>query len=311
MTAKRNFILWLAATYAASCLIYPGLAAAGTSPVARVSDKKGRATVTRAAATTPLAIKAPLFLKDVVVTAEGARLILGFVDGTSLTVAEDTRLVIASHLFDPTKKTSRTMARLISGAIKLTTSQLLGLKDRRFQIKTNTATVGLRGTSVIILAGKGRPPSGLGAPPARRSGRTAPVRLAMAGPLAPGVMAQTPQQWTFIFNASLAGSLVYILLNSNPTQTIVLPPGFVAWVFMGYLSLMMRVNPAQLAFLNTLFAMAWFFNLLQIMNRFGQFQIPGSSICPSPGSPTGSSSGHTSGGSGQNGGRTGKIISTP
>jgi len=295
MTTKSSFVLCLAAAYAASCLIYPALAAAGGSPVARVSDQKGRATVTRAAATTPLAIKTPLFLKDVVVTAEGARLILGFVDGSSLTVAEDTRLVIASHLFDPTKKTSRTMARLISGAIKLTTSQLLGLKDRRFQIKTHTATVGLRGTSVIVLAGQGSPPAGLGAPPARRSGRTEPVRLAMAGPLAPWVLAQTPQQWTFIFNASLGGSLVYILLNSNPTQTIVLPPGFIVWVFMGYLSLMMKVSPAQLAFLNTLFAMAWFFNLLQIMTRYGLLWTPGSTTCPSPGSPTGQTSGQSPG----------------
>ncbi|MBU0516111.1 MAG: FecR family protein [Proteobacteria bacterium] len=285
MTLKSKLVLWLAVVYAASCLIHPALAAAGGHPVARVSDQKGRASVTRGPATTPLALKAPLFLKDVVVTAEGTRLILGFVDGSSLTVAEDTRLVIASHLYDSTKKSSRTVARLISGAVKLTTSQLLGLKDRRFQIKTHTATAGVRGTSVIVLAGKGRPPAGLGTPPARRSARAEPVRLAAAGSLAPWVLAGTSPEnslaWTFIFNASLAGALVYVLLNSNPTQTIVLPPGFVVWVFMGYISLMMKVSPVQLAFLNTLFAMAWYFNLLQIMTRYGQLWTPGSQICPS------------------------------
>lgn len=290
MTTKSKFVLWLAAIYAASCLIHPALAAAG-SPVARVSDKKGRASVTRGSATTPLSIQAPLFLKDLVVTAEGARLILGFVDGSSLTVAEDSRLVIASHLYDPKKSSSRTVARLISGAIKLTTSQLMGLKDRRFQIKTTTATAGLRGTSVIVLAGKGRPPAGLGTPPARRSDRAQPVRLAMAGPLAPWVMAQTPQEWTFIFNASLTAAMVYVILNSNPTQSVVLPPGFVVWVFMGYLSLMMKISPAQLAFLGTLFAMAWLINLLQIMTRYGQLWIPGSVICPPSSSSPGSHSG--------------------
>jgi hypothetical protein len=254
----------------------------------------------------------PLFLKDVVTTRAASRAKLLFIDNSQLLVAPETRLVIEKYLFDAERKVQRGLIRLTTGAVKLTTSNLMGIKDRRFQIKTNTATVGVRGTEVVVISGRGKPPAGLGTPPTRQSRLAGPVRVALAGPLGQLgqiVVAQADQPYTFIYNASLTAALVYIMLNSNPGQMLVLPPGYFVWVMVGFIGVMGHLTPAQMAQLGLLFNLAFVFQLYQILNRFGLPFLPGSSLYSTGGiSTTGSDTGGHTGGS-QTGG--GQIRTSP
>ncbi len=300
-TFRQRTAACLAGTYAAFLLVQPVMAAGGANgPVAKATELTGRVSVTRPALhrTMPVSLELPIFLKDVVTTQASSRVKLLFVDNSQLSVAPETRLVIEKYLFDADKKVQRGLVRLTAGAVKLATSQLMGLKDRRFQIKTVTATVGLRGTEVVVIAGRGRPPAGLGTPPTRRSHWTGPIRLAYAGPLGtlgPIHVVQANEPWTFIYNASLTAALVYVMLNSNPGQVVVLPPGFCVWVFAGFISLMSRLTPGQIAQLGILFNLAFGFQLYQILNRFGQSGLPGSYLT-GPGGISSPSGSHSSGG---------------
>jgi hypothetical protein len=305
-TFRRKTATGLAAIYAAFLLVQPVLAAGrAEGPVAKVTESTGRVSVTRPAQhrTIPVSLDLPVFLKDVVATAASSRAKLLFVDNTMLSVAPETRLVIEKYLFDADKQVQRGLVRLTTGAVKLTTSQLMGIKDRRFQIKTLTATVGVRGTEVIVIAGRGKLPAGLGKPPTRQSHRMRPIRLALAGPLGPlgpVVVAQANEPWTFVYNASLSMALVYVLLNSNPGQTLVLPPGYYVWIFAGFITMMSQLTPEQMAQLGLLFNLAFVYQLYQILNRFGQPFLPGSSLSwPLSSSSSGS---HSSGG--QTGGQS-------
>jgi hypothetical protein len=295
-TFRKQLACGLAAVYAAVLLVQPVMAARGRqAPVAKVTESSGRVSVTRPAInkTTPVSLDLPVFLKDVVTTQASSRAKLLFVDNTLLSLAPETRLVIEKYLFDANKKVQRGLVRLTSGAVKLTTSQLMGLKDRRFQIKTTTATVGVRGTEVIVITGRGKPPAGLGTPPTRQSRRTAPVRVAMLGslgPLGPIVVVRADEAWTFIANVSLTMAVVYVLLRTNPSMMVRLSPGFFVWVYLGFISVMSQLTPGQAIFLGAIFNMVFTAQLLQIMLRFGQVFLPGSRLYPhsngsSPGTP--------------------------
>jgi hypothetical protein len=202
-------------------------------PVAKVDHLEGRASVTRKQARRPLALDYSLHLQDVVLTASGSRLGLLFVDNTHLQVAEDTRLVITTFLFDPQKKVRRLYLRMVAGAVKFTTSRLMGFKDKRFQIKTHTATVGARGTSAIVLAGRTGPGPSAAEP---RGPRTGPYRIASRRPVAPARLARARPRgyigpYTMVYNASLGPHLVKVVLNAVPSQRRTLGPGDIVWVY--------------------------------------------------------------------------------
>ena len=165
-------------------------ARAADSPVAAVTGLTGQASIIRVA-TGKESAAAPgraLFLKDVTRTGQKSRLEMKFVDGSVVAVGAKTRLIISSYMFDPKKKVRKTLLNLVTGAIKFTTSKLMGYKDKRFQVTTPTATCGVRSTSVEILYD--------------------PV-----------------SQETIVVNTSQDGSKITIGLLSDPKKQLVLEPG--------------------------------------------------------------------------------------
>lgn len=103
-------------------------------------------------------------LGDIISTGKGSRLEIEMSDGAELTLGERTHFVIQEYVVDQTGNNA--ILRLLEGAFKVTSGKLMQTADASFLIQSDTATIGIRGTTfwggsldnnfeVALLDGKG------------------------------------------------------------------------------------------------------------------------------------------------------------
>src|ERR1700730_17531224 len=81
---------------------------------------------------------------DVVQTARGGALEVGFADGTALNLAANTRMVMNEFAYDPSSTSNSGLLSLIQGSFAFVAGQLA--KSGGLTIDTPAATMGIRGT---------------------------------------------------------------------------------------------------------------------------------------------------------------------
>jgi len=91
-----------------------------------------------------------LYKNDTLVTLEGGRLRYTMNDGSVMTMASETRLVLSRAVLDPETRTSFT--KLDEGKARFYVKKLAKLKKSEFKVKTPTAVVGVRGSDFILVA---------------------------------------------------------------------------------------------------------------------------------------------------------------
>jgi len=100
---------------------------------------------------------------DVLSTGKSARLEVTMVDGTVLTLGEKAVLVVSEYVMDAAPNAA---LRLLQGAFSAATGKITQTADASFLVKTEVATIGVRGTTfwggvlddkfeVAMLEGKG------------------------------------------------------------------------------------------------------------------------------------------------------------
>jgi Ca2+-binding RTX toxin-like protein len=87
---------------------------------------------------------------DVVATGAGAALQITFVDGTTLSLGESSRIAIDAFVYDPGGGVAA--LDLIEGLFVVVTGEIAGLGPEAFRLTTPVATIGVRGTSLAVLA---------------------------------------------------------------------------------------------------------------------------------------------------------------
>jgi hypothetical protein len=121
----------------------------------------GQVSVNRDGADMTVGPGTALQLGDVVKTGPGARLRLRFVDGSILTLGENTQLSIDIFAVDGTNKSRTVILTLLSGIVNAAAAKS-GEDKFDYQIKTATAYSAVRGTKWIVAAPqnavKGVPP---------------------------------------------------------------------------------------------------------------------------------------------------------
>ena len=136
----------------------PGqLAQAGAddvSPVGQIGEAEGgvwlvRVDGTREAATAGSSV----FLGDIIETAGSASVFVEFVDGTSLSLSDNARLLIDEFIYDPRSSSNSASLSLVSGLFVLISGGVA--KSGDMVIETPSVTIGIRGPSVAIEAGAG------------------------------------------------------------------------------------------------------------------------------------------------------------
>ncbi|MCP4105548.1 MAG: FecR domain-containing protein [Desulfobacteraceae bacterium] len=94
----------------------------------------------------------PLFKGDTFITSAKSRARFELEDGSTITLASETKLVISESIYDPSSKSRSSFFRMSIGKARFIVRKLLGFKKSDFEVKTKTAIVGVRGSDFIINA---------------------------------------------------------------------------------------------------------------------------------------------------------------
>jgi hypothetical protein len=123
-------------------VLNPARQADGIGSVSRV---QGEGVLKRDDSTSPLSVELPIRLNDDIVTAAAARAELTFVDGTKLTIGEQSQLKIDSFVFEEGKSGNR-LSLNIAGPFRFVSGKLGAGEGSSVSVKTPVATIGVRGT---------------------------------------------------------------------------------------------------------------------------------------------------------------------
>ncbi len=104
------------------------------------------ATYARGAAVKNLAIDDPLEQNDRVKTAGSGAAEIQFIDDTTLTIGENSEVLLDQFVFDGTKARNATV-QIVRGTLRFVSGSS---DDRAYQIKTPIATIGVRGTVIDV-----------------------------------------------------------------------------------------------------------------------------------------------------------------
>lgn len=135
-----------------------------TDVVAQVTRIQKAAVAMQDALPRPLEVGSEVQLGDIISTGKDSRLELTFKDGTTATLGERTQFSVVEFVLE--QNGGNAVMRLMQGAFSMTSGGMMQLADASMSVQTETATIGIRGTtvwgghidgdfSVALLAGKG------------------------------------------------------------------------------------------------------------------------------------------------------------
>ena len=93
-----------------------------------------------------------LFKGDTIITLPKGRIRFKLNDGSILTQASNTRLVISRSIYDSTKKSRSSFFNMTLGKTRFWVTKMFGFKYSEFRVKTQTAIAGVRGSDFIVRA---------------------------------------------------------------------------------------------------------------------------------------------------------------
>jgi len=142
----------------------PAIAVQGSDVIGKVTIILKTAYAIQDALPRKLERDSDIRLGDVISTGKGARLEIILNDGSVVTLGERTHFVVQEFIMSDTRNNA--VLRLLEGAFKVTSGKLTKLANASMQVQTNTATIGIRGTTfwggmldgkfeVALLGGKG------------------------------------------------------------------------------------------------------------------------------------------------------------
>jgi hypothetical protein len=115
---------------------------------------------------TVLRVGIDVFANEIVKTGENSAALLVFQDKTELSVGADSEIVLDRFVFDPDPAKSAVAISVLTGVARFSTGLL---PKSAYTIRTPTATLSVRGTTLTVTVEKGQP---AGQPEKRRRGGT-------------------------------------------------------------------------------------------------------------------------------------------
>ncbi|PHQ70096.1 MAG: hypothetical protein COB93_06385 [Sneathiella sp.] len=114
--------------------------------VGTVTRQQASATVVRKGQSRPLQVGAAIYEDDEVGTPKDGRLEVTFIDGTKLTIGENSRLLIDEFLYDPDKSIGTAVLEAIKGPFRFISGNIGKMANKHVEARTTFGTVGIRGT---------------------------------------------------------------------------------------------------------------------------------------------------------------------
>jgi hypothetical protein len=122
---------------------------AGTS-IGYVKTLSGEAHVLRAGERSPIDVGRPLYEKDVLLTGKHGTLGATLKDNTLLSLGPNSRLELESYLLQPEQDSYSLITKITRGTVLYVSGLIAKLSPESVVIKTNIATLGVRGTRLLV-----------------------------------------------------------------------------------------------------------------------------------------------------------------
>src|SRR5512133_982030 len=145
----------LAAALAGAALAAGALAAPTPPAAGQVTFLAGEATRAAAGKAEPLAVGAAVRAGDVLETRNRTRLEVKLADGSVVRLGPSSRAVVAEAAFGKTVEERNVSAKLLVGKVWANVAKAVG-GDARFEVRTENAVAGVRGTTFRVDAAKDR-----------------------------------------------------------------------------------------------------------------------------------------------------------
>ena len=131
-------------------LIGSGTSAAAEAFVGVVKTLDGDAVITRNGETIAVGTGMEIQRADLVRTDRNGWVGLVFSDDTRISMGPNTELAVDDYLFEPVEKKLSFVLRLIRGTVSFLSGQIAKLSPESVQLVMPAATIGVRGTHVLI-----------------------------------------------------------------------------------------------------------------------------------------------------------------
>jgi len=122
--------------------------------IARVLNVKGVATLTREGKSIGLVKDNWLYKNDRILTKKKSSLEIKLVDNSFVNIGELSDLHMVDLVYDPIKKDGYIDLKLVTGAFRMISGNIARLGPDLMKLDLPTATVGIRGTSIVGKASK-------------------------------------------------------------------------------------------------------------------------------------------------------------
>jgi len=99
---------------------------------------------------TVAAVGAEIGMGDALRTGAAGRLKVVLADGSVLVISERSELVIDEHVYRPAEGSLSAVLQLLNGKVRAIVSDYYGATGTKFEIKTETAVAGVRGTDFVV-----------------------------------------------------------------------------------------------------------------------------------------------------------------
>jgi hypothetical protein len=130
-------------------LLFPQISMAD-SRIGLVKTYDPVAKVVRQGAEVDLQVGAEIFEGDTVVTDSDGAVGIIFSDGAVLTLGPSGKLIVEDFLFKPAEHNVSFISRIVKGSVAFASGAIGRISPGSVQFKTPTATLGLRGTKILI-----------------------------------------------------------------------------------------------------------------------------------------------------------------
>jgi hypothetical protein len=122
--------------------------------VGTVQELAGRATITHQGETKSVVVRKdmPIYQNDEIKTMPGGKVRILLLDESVISVASGTKLIISEYVFSPEKKERRGLLKVMWGKVKCVVNDLSGYRTKKFNVNTETAVIGVRGTEFLVWA---------------------------------------------------------------------------------------------------------------------------------------------------------------
>ncbi|ESS69172.1 hypothetical protein MGMO_138c00100 [Methyloglobulus morosus KoM1] len=131
-------------------LLFSSEGFSSTERIGLVKTLEPSATIVRKGVEVSLKVGSEIYEGDTILTDSDGTIGITFSDGSMLTAGSSSKVIIDNYLFNLTEKKLTFLSQVLKGSVTFMSGAINKLAPGSVRFKTPTATLGLRGTKIII-----------------------------------------------------------------------------------------------------------------------------------------------------------------